>query len=63
MDDINIQLSAKFYIHQYGVDASVHAAKQADVMLARGDLDGFNVWMRIRRAIEDTQAKEGGTTL
>jgi len=61
MDDINIHLSAKLYIDQYGVDASAHAAKQADVMLARGDLDGFNVWMRIGRAIEDMQAKEGGT--
>ena len=30
-------------------------------MLERGDLDGFNVWMRIGRAIEDLQATEGGT--
>ncbi len=30
-------------------------------MLERGDLGGFNVWMRIGRAIEDIQAAKGGT--
>jgi hypothetical protein len=49
------------YINQYGVDASVHAAMKADAMLARDDLDGFNVCMRIGRPIEDMQVIEGGT--
>jgi ABC-2 type transport system ATP-binding protein len=30
-------------------------------MLERGDLEGFNVWMRIGPAIEDMHANEGGT--
>ena len=51
----------KLYIDQYGVYASLHAAIKADAMLERGDLDGFNVWMRIGRAIEDIQARAGGT--
>ena len=42
MEDIDIYCSAKLYIDQYGVDASVHAAKKADAMLERGDLEGFN---------------------
>lgn len=61
MDDIEINRSAKLYIDQYGVNASVRAAMTADAMLELGDLDGFNVWMRIGRAIEDMQAKNGGT--
>ena len=61
MDDIDIYRSAKLYIDQYGADASVRAAMTADAMLARGDLEGFNVWMRIGRAIEELQAMEGGT--
>jgi hypothetical protein len=43
MDAIDIYRSAKLYIDQYGVDASVHAAMKADAMLERGDLEGFNV--------------------
>ena len=61
MEDIDIYRSAKLYIDQYGVEASVHAAMKADAMLERGDLEGFNVWMRIGRAIENMQANEGGT--
>ena len=61
MDDIDIYRSAKLYIDQYGVDASVHAAMTADAMLARGDLEGYQVWMRIGRAIEEMQATGGGT--
>ena len=61
MDDIDIYRSAKLYIEQSGVNASVRAAMTADAMLERGDLDGFNAWMRIGRAIEDMQATKGGT--
>jgi hypothetical protein len=63
MDDIDIHRNAKLYIDQYGVDASVHAAKKADAMLERGDLDGFNVWMRIGRVIEDMQATTDDRTV
>jgi hypothetical protein len=62
MDDTDIYRSAKLLIDQYGAHASVHAAMKADAMLARGDLDGFGVWMRIGRAIEKMQATQGGTT-
>jgi len=62
MDNRNIYRSATHYINQYGVGASVRAATVAEGLLARGDLEGFNVWMRIGRAIEDMQATGGGTT-
>ena len=62
MDKITISRSAMLYINQYGVNASVRAAMKADAMLALGDLYGFNVWMRIGRAIEDMQATRGEMT-
>ena len=62
MDDIDIYRSAKHYIDQYGADASKHAAMQAEAMMRVGDLDGYSVWMRIGRAIEELQATGGGTT-
>ena len=61
MDRIDIYRSAKLYIDEYGADASVHAAKKADAMVERGDLEGYHVWMRIGRAIEKLQAVKGGT--
>ena len=61
MDDIDINRSAKLYIDKYGADASKHAAIQAEAMMRVGDLEGYGVWMRIGRAIEDMQATKGGT--
>jgi hypothetical protein len=63
MDNINIHRSAKLYIYRYGVNASVRAAMTADALLAHDDLEGFNTWMRIGRAIEDLQATADRTTL
>ena len=61
MGDIDIHRSAKLYIDKCGADASKHAAMQAEAMMRVGDLEGYGVWMRIGRSIEDMQAKNGGT--
>lgn len=58
MDQADIYRSAKLYIDQYGVDASVHAAMKADEMMRAGDLEGYAVWMQIGRAIEKLQASK-----
>ena len=63
MHDIDIYRSAKLYIDQYGADASKHAAMQAEAMMRASDLEGYNAWMRIGRAIEDMQAAAGRTML
>lgn len=55
MDKLRFFLAVTQYIHQYGLNASVQAAKTADRLLVLGDLEGFNLWMRIGRAIEDKQ--------
>ncbi len=40
---------------QHGEDASIHAAVRADAMLDKGDLDGYAVWKRILKAVEELQ--------
>ena len=40
---------------QHGQDAPIHAAMNADAMLDKGDLDGYAVWKRVLRAVEELQ--------
>jgi len=52
---LDIWQAANMLIRQHGSDAELEAAKRADLMLERGDLDGQAVWKRIRRAIVELQ--------
>ena len=38
---------------QHGEDAPIEAAMRADAMLESGDLDGYAVWRRVLRAVEE----------
>ena len=38
---------------QHGAEALIHAAMRADALLEAGDLDGYAVWWRILRAIDE----------
>jgi hypothetical protein len=58
--DLDIYRSAQILVKQHGEDAPIHAAMRADAMLDKGDLDGFSVWKRILRAIEELQGSEPG---
>jgi hypothetical protein len=42
--------SANVSIRQYGQDAALEAARRADALLERGDLDGYRVWKGIMEA-------------
>jgi hypothetical protein len=53
--DLDIYRSANLLVKQHGEDAASEAAKQADAMLEAGDLDGYAVWKRILRAVEELQ--------
>ena len=53
--DIDIWRSANVLVKQHGEDAPIQAAMQADAMLEKGDLDGYAVWKRIIRAVEELQ--------
>ncbi len=45
---------------QHGQDATIETAIRADAMLEKGDLDGYAVWRRILRAVEELQRAEPG---
>ncbi len=46
---------ANALIKHHGADAPIHAAMRADAMLEAGDLDGYAVWKRVLRAVEEWQ--------
>ncbi len=56
--DGDIYRSANVLVTRHGADAPVHAAMRADAMLEAGDLDGYAVWKRILRAVEELQGTE-----
>ena len=60
ISDLDIWRAANLLIQRYGADAEIEAAKRADQMLERGDLDGHAVWKQIMRAIVALQAPAKG---
>ncbi len=55
VSDLNIYRSASVLMRQHGEDAPIEAAMRADAMLESGDLDGYAVWRRIVKAVEEIQ--------
>ncbi len=53
--DLDIYRAANLLIKRHGDDAPIHAAMQADALLEAGDLDGYAVWKRVLRAVEELQ--------
>lgn len=62
-EEIDIWRSAKLLVGRHGNDAPVHAAMRADKMLAKGDLGGQRIWMRILSAVEELLRGRGGAPL
>ena len=58
--DIDIYRSAKLLVDQYGDGASLQAAKRADEMLDKGELDGQGTWLRIYAAMTEMLRGERG---
>ncbi len=56
--DIDIYRVANLLVKQHGQDAPIQAAMRADELLEAGDLDGYAVWKRILRAVEELQRAE-----
>jgi hypothetical protein len=61
LPDLDIYRSANLLVKRHGEDAPIHAAMRADAMLEAGDLDGYAVWRRVLRAVEELQEVEPGT--
>ncbi len=55
--DLDIYRSANVLIREHGEDATLEAAKHADAMLEKGDLEGLAVWKRVVRAVEEIERK------
>ena len=53
--DLDIYRSANLLVKQHGEDAPIHAAMRADAMLEKGDLNGYAVWKRVLRAVEELE--------
>ncbi len=53
--DLDIYRVANLLVKRHGQDASIEAAMRADAMLDKGDLDGYAVWKRILRPVEELQ--------
>jgi hypothetical protein len=49
VSNLDIWRAANMLIRQHGTDAELEAARLADLMLDRGDVDGHLVWPRIIR--------------
>ena len=58
--DLDIYRSANLLVKHHGEDAPLHAAMRADAMLEKGDLEGYAVWKRVLRAVEELQGAEPG---
>lgn len=51
ISDLDIYRAANLLIERHGADAVIEAARRIDAMLDHDDLDGRQVWLRVRRAI------------
>lgn len=53
LSDHDIYRAADALVKQYGEGAPLEAAMRADKMLAKGDMEGKAVWLRILKAVDD----------
>jgi hypothetical protein len=53
MEPIDIWRAAAQFMKTHGSEAEIHASIRADELLEAGDLEGFKVWQRVVRAIEE----------
>ena len=58
--DLDIYRSAQLLVKQHGEDAPIHAAMRADAMVEAGDLEGYGVWKRVTKAVDELQRAEPG---
>ncbi len=58
IEPTDIWRAANMMIEMFGEDATLRAAMRADALLEQGDTEGFFVWKRIARAIDDLSRTE-----
>ena len=60
ISDLDIYRAANLVIKPHGADAVIEAERMVDRMRDLGDLEGRDLWRRIRRSIEMLQAPQNG---
>ena len=60
ISDPDIWRAANLLIQQYGADAEIFAALRVDEFSEQVDVDGCALWLRIKRAIVELQARPSG---
>ena len=58
ISDLDIYRAAHMLLERHGAEATLEAAKMIDAMLERGDIEGRAVWLRIKQAISDIEARQ-----
>ncbi len=58
LTEIDIYCSTNVLLKRHGPDAPIHAAMRADELLEAGDLDGYAVWKRVVKEVEQFQREE-----
>jgi len=53
VNDPDIWRAAKLVVDRHGEEAPIHAAQRADELMAIGDTEGWEVWKRISRAVDE----------
>lgn len=54
MEEIDVYRAANLLIRQHGaLGAAIHAAQRVDELLAEGDMDGRNAWLRMLAAVRE----------
>jgi hypothetical protein len=53
IEELDVWRAAKQMMDYYPDEPAIHAARRADKALAEGDTEGFSVWNRITKAIEE----------
>ena len=54
LDDLDIWRAAGTLVAMHGIDqAAFVAAQRTDALLGQGDMEGYFVWRRVTRAIEE----------
>ncbi len=56
--DLDIYRTANVLLKQHGQDAPIQAAMRADELLEAGDLEGYALFKRMVKAVEEMLSKE-----
>ncbi len=61
--DLDIYRSANVMVKHHGQDAPIQVAMRADELLEKCDVEGYGVWRRILKAVEQFQREEPASQL